>query len=133
MNALAQYVDCLTETSVRLLKPGEYVPLEIGFTNPDPDWTWVQIENGVMTAALLACPCHGMVQLVRLVGTASTRLLRQCVRNCSDRGYAGFIVWLDPSVPACSKLLRILKRAKATVVESRHLCVGISATELRKW
>jgi hypothetical protein len=133
MSALAQFVDCLTETSVRLLKPGEHVPLDIGFTNPDPDWTWVQLENGEMTAALLACPCHGMVQLVRLIGRASTRLLRQCIRNCNDRGHSGFMVWLDENVPSEKRLLRILTRAGAVVYPSNSKCVGIGSAQLGRW
>lgn len=133
MSTLAQYVDYLTETSVRLLKSGERVPLEIGFANPDPDWTWIQMENGVMTAVLLACPCHGLVQLVRLVGRATPRLLRQCVRNCGDRGYSGFIVWLDEGVQSEARLLKILQRAGAVVYPSNSKCVGISASQLGRW
>lgn len=126
--SLARAALGLVYTGVRMLHPGEKIPLDVGLPNPDPDWTWVLLHNGVIEAALLACPCHGIVQMVRLVSKAPprllSRLLRQVVRDCRLRGYAGYIVWLDQSRKEEQGLLRILRRGGAIVAPGLHICVG---------
>lgn len=128
MGALALAARELIDTGVRLLRRGEHLPLDVGFKNLDPDWVWVNLVNGEIVAAVLACPCHGMVEIVRLVAIRQhslVPLLRQVVRDCHRRGFAGYIVWLDPERAGEQKLMRILERAGAVVTGERlHAVAG---------
>lgn len=125
----------ITTVQVRRLRQGEALPsrLFVGFANLDRNWTWVQTENGDIKAVLLACPCHGMVQIVRLVGTVSPRLLRAFIRDCHAAGYSGVIAWLDPNDETGARILRVFKEAGAIVDDRLHLCVGVSLDKLREW
>lgn len=136
MGALAVAAENLVETRVRLLHPGECIPLDVGFKQLDHNWAWVNVVNGEIVSAVLACPCHGMVQIVRLVSDGKhslVSLLREVIRECSRRGFKGYIVWLDPERNEEQQLMRIFERAEAVVTESRLHAVAGSLEKLERF
>lgn len=130
---LLEIVPALMESTVRMLRPGEHIPFEVGFPSPDPDWVWVEVKDGSIIAALFVAPCHGMVNFIHLKGTATMRLLRRVVRDCRKRGYQGYYSALDPSRPEEEKLMEIMQKGSAYVYPGLHIVVGGLLADLEKW
>lgn len=121
-------------TEVRNLKAGERLPQDlcIGFPSDwefDPEWTWVAVEADEIVAFMLGAPCHGVAQMIMLsarkgFGTVLPRVLRAFLRDCSERGFRGYMVHLNHDKPEQYKLMKIAQRAGGIVLPSRIICVG---------
>lgn len=84
------------------LRPGEALP-EGGLTmpNPDPNWIWVaRDENNTIMAYVVCLYGHGLIIPIRLHRLESAPitwaaiLLRKAARECADRGFTMYMLWL---------------------------------------
>ena len=127
-------------TSARLLREGESLAhLPVDLPHPDPEWTWVAEVDGKAAAAVLMAPCHGSVLFVRIASSPDgkyllSRLLRRVFRDCRERGYTGYLMYADPSLPVEAKLLRLLEKSGTLVRYPRpQVLVGGALGDLLKW
>jgi len=142
-------LDLLTGTVVRHYQKGDVIPAElrIGFDQLgrlDGEWIWVVEEpcsivmrrgaasqaSAVICGVLVAAPCHGVAMIYRLAlmpGTSLgklTALLRRFMDDLLERGYVGYMTFVDPTVPAQAKLRKLIERAKGSQVGGNHLVMA---------
>lgn len=106
---------------VRTLREEEDFPahLETGFENMPvmKSFCWVAEHDGRIIGILMAAPCHGLVFLVRVkikdkapIATASL-LFRKCVRDCNERGFKGYLTYIDPQRESERRMIPICRKA----------------------
>ena len=81
------------------------------------NWVWIAEEDGEVAAVLLGAPMHGLAYLMRLCvrdgapESTAFRLLRRVMRDCSQRGYKGYLFHIDPTIETMRRLIPMCKRA----------------------
>lgn len=89
-------------------REGDVLPIPLEFQTFDPAWVWLYGE-----AVLIAGGAHDIVFLLRIVRwgemppTWIHRLLRHVIKECRERGYRKFMVWLEDDSEEEKKLLDI--------------------------
>ena len=112
--------------TLRNLRPGEPLPDSLphkqqpGTVMPQPDWIWLVELRGQPIAMLIAGPVQNIACLLVLAVASTPQpgdkvaslmlLLRGSLAQMRERGYAGFMVCLDPKLPAEAKLLQIVRK-----------------------
>lgn len=92
-------------------REGDVLPIPLEFQTFDKDWVWIYGD-----AVLIAGGAHDVVMLLRLVRwgemppTWMHRLFRHVMKECRDRGYHRFMVWLADDIEEEKKLLEIAHR-----------------------
>lgn len=121
---------------IRNLVKGEELPeiLRTGFEaapSTDEKWIFVAERDGKPVGILVAAPAHLTVILLRLIMTKEAHsldvrtLLMQAFKTFEQRGYLGYITWLDPSTPVEGALLTVLEAAGGIRMPvTQVLCVG---------
>ncbi len=114
--------------TVRTLKPDEPMPqhLDTGFEQMPvmKDFVWIAEQEGKVIGALMASPCHGLVFFVRLRTEKDAPemtvhlLFRKCIKDCRERGFAGYFTFIDPAREAERKLIPICHKAGGLQIES---------------
>lgn len=95
-------------------REGDVLPIPLEFQSFDPQWVWLY-GNSV----LIAGGAHDIVMLLRLVcwgempPTWAHRLLQHVKKECRERGYHRYMVWLADDIEEEKKLLQIAARAGA--------------------
>jgi hypothetical protein len=82
------------------------------------NWVWVAEESDETVGILLAAPMHGLVYLmvVRTKGDDGAiflGLLRQCFKDCIERGFKAFWMHVDPTKVE-SRFIKIVRRMGGT-------------------
>lgn len=83
------------------------------------NWVWVAEDDDETVGVLLAAPMHGLVYLmvVRVKSDDAAAvflgLLRQCFKDCIDRGYKGFLMHVDPTKIE-AQFIKIVRRMGGT-------------------
>jgi hypothetical protein len=95
-------------------REGDVLPIPLEFQTFDPAWVWVYGN-----AVLIAGGAHDVVMLLRLVrwGEMPTlwahRLLQHVLKECRERGFRRYMVWLASEIDEEKKLLEIAHRQGA--------------------
>ena len=103
--------------TVRNLRADEKLPshFRTGYENMPimGDWCWLAEEDGKALGALLAAPAHGVLYLMRLYTidgaptNVATSLLLTCLSDAANRGYQGFLTYVNPMREQEGKLMMI--------------------------
>ena len=105
----------------------------------DPEWAWIVKDGDRIDGFLAACPCHGTVNVIRLVMRKRCRfgalpaLLRKFRDDCAERGYLGMFAFLDSERAEENRLKDDLISMGADVVPGNHVAVACAFTILRRW
>ena len=135
--------------TLRTLRPGEPLPnlphkLPAGYIPPQPDWVWLVELRGEPLAILIAGPVQHLACLL-ILAVASTPqpgdkvaslmlLLRGSLAQMRQRGYAGFMVNLDPKLPMEAKLLHILRGVSgSSFYSSGGMTLAGASTDVSRW
>jgi len=104
---------------IRNLVVGEALPERLctGYETGqcDPRWIWVAERDGKPVAILVTAPAHVVVILMRLVATENAEpldvraLLVNAMAAIKERGYAGYVTWVDPTKESEKTLMEIIK------------------------
>ena len=92
-------------------REGDVLPIPFEFQTFDPQWVWIY-GNSV----LIAGGAHDIVMLLRLIRWGEMpdlwvhRMLRHVLKECRERGYHRFMVWLERDAVEERKLLDIAHR-----------------------
>lgn len=95
-------------------REGDVLPIPLEFQNFDPNWVWI-----MGNAVLIAGGAHDLVFLLRLVRWGEMpplwthRLFQHVLKECRQRGYHRFMVWLAKDLYEERKLLEIAGKAGA--------------------
>lgn len=90
---------------IRNFMKGEELPdaLAAGFEKGNqPEWIWVAQRDGKITAILIAAPAHIVAILLRLASTDDAEpmdvrtLLVNAIKDIKERGFEGYVTWLNP-------------------------------------
>jgi hypothetical protein len=96
----------------------------------DPEWVWFATDGPTIKAVLIASPCHGLVQLQRLVVAPGSHLsvvkelFHSASKDVRERGYKLFIVYADPLREEEARLLA-LARTFGAIESSRPHVVAV--------
>lgn len=102
------------------------------------EWIWIAEMYNDPVGILVACPMQGIAFLMRIYAIKGAPksilvgLFRKALADIYSRGYTSYATYLDESRPEEASLIRIARRAGATVVNSKHVAVG-GPTDIRKW
>jgi hypothetical protein len=97
---------------------GETLPdeLKTGFEVGNmPEWIWVAEREGKLVAMLIAAPAHIVAILLRILSTPDAELtdvralLANAVRDMRERGFKGYVTWLNPERSNEAALLSIIQ------------------------
>jgi hypothetical protein len=104
--------------NIRNMVKGDKLPEELrtGFeTGSMPEWIWVVERDGKIVGLLIAAPAHIVAILLRVVSTSEAHpndmraLLIRVMHDIKERGFKGYITWLDPSREIENSLLSIVE------------------------
>lgn len=120
---------------IRNMKVGEILPvgLQTGFEKGkcDPEWMFIAERDGVAVALLVTAPAHIAVILLRLISTPEAdvsdvrSLLVYVVKTIKERGYMGYMTWVDPTQETERTLIGIIKAAGGVQLTTPHVvCAG---------
>lgn len=119
---------------IRNLIPGEPLAgrLKTGYEETKmPEWIWVAERDGKAVAALVAAPAHVVVILIHLVSEDAEpmdvrALLVQVMKDIKERGYRGYITWVDPLAARDKALMHIIEAAGGGYLPINMLpCYGV--------
>jgi hypothetical protein len=105
---------------IRNLILGEELPerLRTGYEKTTmPEWFFVAERDGKVVAILITAPAHVFVILIRLLAVEGGHpmdvrsLLVDTMRTIKQRGYIGYVAWLDPKNPAEKCLMDIIEQS----------------------
>lgn len=92
-------------------REGDVMPIPFEFENFDPAWVW-----SYGNAVLIGAGAHDIVILLRVVSWGEMpplwlhRMLRHAIKECRERGYRRFMVFLQKDAEEEKKLLDIAHR-----------------------
>jgi hypothetical protein len=119
---------------IRNLKKGEVLTgkLATGYEGgeaTDPQWIFVAERDGKPVAVLVTAPAHIVVIFLRLVsdGAAPTdvrSLLIYALASARERGYSGYITWVDEDDEAGKALMDIVLKADGFSLPNKHIVCG---------
>jgi hypothetical protein len=95
-------------------RDGDVLPIPLEFNNFDKDWVWI-----MGNAVLIAGGAHDIVILLRLIRWGEMppmwahRLLQHVLKECRQRGFKRYMVWLATDLEEEKKLLEIAQKAGA--------------------
>jgi hypothetical protein len=95
-------------------RSGDVLPIPFEFQNFDPAWVWIYGDS-----VLIAGGAHDIVILMRLVRWGEMppmwahRLLQHVLKECRQRGYHRYMVWLASDIEEEKKLLAVAQRQGA--------------------
>jgi hypothetical protein len=124
-----------TPAVVRLMREGDVFPPEfdVGFDQLgklDYRWIWVAERNGVIEGVVAASPCHGMALVWRVAidhdspKSLLLKLLRAFMRDIRQRGYSGYMTWVDPNRRPESQLRRVIEHLGGKSSHERMVLVA---------
>lgn len=132
-----------TSTQVRNIEDGDALPesLYTGFEAMpmDSDWAWIAVKKATINGILIAAPCHGIAFIARLVVRKNAPfetlplLLRKFFRDAKDRGFSGFMTYLDPTRKEESALLGLVRKAGGQQITLPQVLVSASFKTLERW
>lgn len=101
--------------------------LDIG-PSPDPDWVWLLIRDGAIAGLLVACPCHGIALIMRVIALGihegvTLPLLRAAAQEVKNRGYEYFAVIADPTRPSERRLAELARQVGGKEYPTAHILV----------
>jgi hypothetical protein len=118
--------------TIRNLVKGEELPEELktGFEHGSmPSWIWVAEREGKIVGLVIAAPAHIVAILLRLVSTPEAHptdvraLLIQVMHDIKERGFKGYITWLDPTREIENSLLSIVEMAGGVKFPNQQVMV----------
>jgi len=119
---------------IRNLVMGEDLPerLRSGYESTSmPEWIWVAERDGKVTAILVTAPAHILVILMRVCSIAGANpmdvraLLVNAMAEIRERGYKGYVTWVDPTVETENALMGIIKASGGgQLVNPQVACYG---------
>jgi hypothetical protein len=86
----------------------------------DPQWIFVLERDGAPVVLLVAAPAHVMVVLLRLVACGDANvgdvrhLLLGAFKMMKERGYLGYVTWVDPTRAIEQALLTLIRHSGGT-------------------
>lgn len=95
-------------------RQGDVLPIPLEFNQYDPAWVWTYGN-----AVLIAGGAHDIVILLRLIRWGEMpslwahRLLQHVLKECRQRGFKRYMVWLAGDIEEEKKLLAIAQRQGA--------------------
>lgn len=122
--------------NVRTLRKGESLPEDLktgidSFPTSDPNWIFVVERDSMPVGVLVVAPAHAFVIFLRLVMSPLANpidirtLLVDSAAICKERGFTGYVTWLDPNREAEQGLLGILVASGGMSLSSTQvLCAG---------
>lgn len=97
------------------------------FPSLDPEWAWFAVGGGRIEGVLIASPCHGLVQLHRLVVapgspmSVARALLTTGLKEVRKRGYKHFLVYANPLRAEEARLLALARSVGAVEAPNPHV------------
>jgi len=111
----------MSDVTVRHLILNEALPdgLRTGYEKGacDPSWIWLAESNGAAVGILVTAPAHVLVILMRMVildgapTITAYKLLAQGFREMKERGYKGYVMWVNPTQEREQRILRLVAAA----------------------
>ena len=119
---------------IRNFVKGEELPdsLTAGFEKGNqPEWIWVAEREGKIVASLVVAPAHIVAILLRLSSTDDAEpmdvrvLLVNAIKDIKDRGFEGYVTWLNPDAGVEKKLHDIIMAGGGIQLpQPMFFCVG---------
>lgn len=130
---------------IRHYIPGEILPdkLKTGYEsgqNCDPQWIWIAENDGKPVAILVTAPAHVVAILMRIIctddapKTAVHAILAHSFVEMMERGYKGYVTWVNPSGTDAERALLGIVRAAGGVqfTELQVCCSGLFMDALKR-